>query len=112
MVRVCDGRMSGTAYGTVVLHVAPEAAAGGLLALVQDGDPIVLDVPGRLLHLDVPEEELARRTAAPHASPGPSPHPTGAGSGSTSTTSSRPTPAPTWTSWSARSGPGVARESH
>ena len=45
MVRVCDGRMSGTAYGTVVLHVAPEAAAGGLLALVQDGDPIVLDVP-------------------------------------------------------------------
>ena len=64
MVRVCDGRMSGTAYGTVVLHVAPEAAAGGLLALVQDGDPIVLDVPGRLLQLDVPEEELARRTAA------------------------------------------------
>ena len=47
MVRVCDGRMSGTAYGTVVLHVAPEAAAGGLLALVQDGDPIVLDVPRR-----------------------------------------------------------------
>jgi len=49
MVRVCDGRMSGTAYGTVVLHVAPEAAAGGLLALVQDGDPIVLDVPRRLV---------------------------------------------------------------
>ena len=64
MVRVCDGRMSGTAYGTVVLHVSPEAAAGGLLALVQDGDPIVLDVPRRLLQLDVPEEELARRTAA------------------------------------------------
>ena len=55
MVRVCDGRMSGTAYGTVVLHVAPEAAAGGLLALVQDGDPIVLDVPRRVLQLDVPE---------------------------------------------------------
>ena len=55
MVRVCDGRMSGTAYGTVVLHVAPEAAAGGLLALVQDGDPIVLDVPRRLLQLDVDE---------------------------------------------------------
>ncbi len=62
MVRVCDGRMSGTAYGTVVLHVAPEAAAGGLLALVQDGDPIVLDVPRRLLQLDVPEQELVRRT--------------------------------------------------
>jgi dihydroxy-acid dehydratase len=65
MVRVCDGRMSGTAYGTVVLHVAPEAAAGGTLALVQDGDPIVLDVPRRLLQLDVPEEELVRRTPAP-----------------------------------------------
>ncbi|HZA32283.1 MAG TPA: IlvD/Edd family dehydratase [Propionibacteriaceae bacterium] len=62
MVRVCDGRMSGTAYGTVVLHVAPEAAAGGLLALVKDGDPIVLDVPRRLLRLDVPEQELARRS--------------------------------------------------
>jgi dihydroxyacid dehydratase/phosphogluconate dehydratase len=65
MVRVCDGRMSGTAYGTVVLHVSPEAAAGGLLALVQDGDPIVLDVPRRILHLDVPEDKLTRRTAAP-----------------------------------------------
>ena len=65
MVRVCDGRMSGTAYGTVVLHVAPEAAAGGLLALVHDGDPIVLDVPRRVLQLDVPEEELIRRTPAP-----------------------------------------------
>jgi dihydroxy-acid dehydratase len=65
MVRVCDGRMSGTAYGTVVLHVAPEAAAGGLLALVQDGDPIVLDVPRRLLQLDVPEQELIRRNPAP-----------------------------------------------
>ncbi len=61
MVRVCDGRMSGTAYGTVVLHVAPEAAAGGLLALVQDGDMIELDVPARRLHLDVPTEELERR---------------------------------------------------
>ncbi|SEP57874.1 IlvD/Edd family dehydratase [Microlunatus flavus] len=62
MVRVCDGRMSGTAYGTVVLHVAPEAAAGGTLALVQDGDTIVLDVPNRLLQLDVSDEELAART--------------------------------------------------
>ena len=64
MVRICDGRMSGTAYGTVVLHVAPEAAAGGLLALVQDGDMIELDVPGRSLRLDVPDEELAQREAA------------------------------------------------
>ena len=62
MVRVSDGRMSGTAYGTVVLHVAPEAAAGGPLALVRTGDPIVLDVPARSLRLDIPAGELARRT--------------------------------------------------
>ena len=62
MVRVSDGRMSGTAYGTVVLHVAPEAAAGGPLALVRTGDPIVLDVPARRLELDVPAGDLARRT--------------------------------------------------
>jgi dihydroxy-acid dehydratase len=62
MVRVSDGRMSGTAYGTVVLHVAPEAAAGGPLALVRSGDPIVLDVPARRLELDVPAADLARRT--------------------------------------------------
>jgi dihydroxy-acid dehydratase len=62
MVRICDGRMSGTAYGTVVLHVSPEAAAGGPLALVQDGDEIVLDVPNRTITLDVADEELARRT--------------------------------------------------
>jgi dihydroxy-acid dehydratase len=61
MVRICDGRMSGTAYGTVVLHVTPEAAAGGPLALVQTGDTIVLDVRGRRLDLDVPAEELATR---------------------------------------------------
>ena len=67
MVRVCDGRMSGTAYGTVVLHVAPEAAAGGLLAKVRDGDMIVLDVAGRRLELDVPEEELAAREPSPAA---------------------------------------------
>lgn len=63
MVRVSDARMSGTAYGTVVLHVSPEAAAGGTLALVQDGDMIELDVPARRLHLDVPEAELERRRA-------------------------------------------------
>jgi dihydroxy-acid dehydratase len=62
MVRISDARMSGTAYGTVVLHVAPEAAAGGPLALVRDGDPIVLDVEGRSLRLEVDESELARRT--------------------------------------------------
>ncbi|HKT05048.1 MAG TPA: IlvD/Edd family dehydratase [Rugosimonospora sp.] len=61
MVRVSDARMSGTAYGTVVLHVAPEAAAGGPLALVRDGDPVVLDVPARRLDLDLPPDELARR---------------------------------------------------
>ena len=61
MVRISDARMSGTAYGTVVLHVAPEAAAGGPLALVRDGDPIVLDLPGRRLEIDVPAAELARR---------------------------------------------------
>jgi dihydroxyacid dehydratase/phosphogluconate dehydratase len=61
MVRICDGRMSGTAYGTVVLHVAPEAAAGGPLALVRTGDWITLDVPSRTLTLEVSPEELARR---------------------------------------------------
>lgn len=63
MVRISDARMSGTAYGTVVLHVAPESAVGGPLALVRDGDMIELDVPGRRLTLDVPEVELARRRA-------------------------------------------------
>ncbi len=64
MVRISDGRMSGTAYGTVVLHTSPEAAAGGPLALVQNGDMIELDVAGRRLHLEVTDEELARRHAA------------------------------------------------
>jgi dihydroxy-acid dehydratase len=61
MVRISDARMSGTAYGTVVLHVAPEAAAGGALALVENGDAIELDVARRRLELLVPEDELARR---------------------------------------------------
>ncbi|MEU8821310.1 IlvD/Edd family dehydratase [Actinoplanes sp. NPDC048796] len=61
MVRICDGRMSGTAYGTVVLHVAPEAAAGGPLALVRTGDIIVLDVPARRLYVDIPDAELLAR---------------------------------------------------
>jgi L-arabonate dehydrase len=63
MVRISDARMSGTAYGTVVLHVAPEAAAGGPLALVQEGDIVDLDVARRRLELLVPEQELARRRA-------------------------------------------------
>jgi dihydroxy-acid dehydratase len=62
MVRICDGRMSGTAYGTVVLHVCPEAAAGGPLSLVRTGDFIILDVPARRLDLDLSEDELAART--------------------------------------------------
>jgi dihydroxy-acid dehydratase len=61
MVRISDARMSGTAYGTVVLHVCPEAAVGGALALVRDGDVIELDVEARKLHLEVSDEELARR---------------------------------------------------
>jgi L-arabonate dehydrase len=61
MVRISDARMSGTAYGTVVLHVSPEAAAGGTLALVQNGDMIELDVAARRLHLDVSDAELAKR---------------------------------------------------
>jgi len=65
MVRVCDGRMSGTAYGTVVLHVAPEAAAGGPLARVRTGDVITLDVPGRRIDVDLPAEELAAREPSP-----------------------------------------------
>jgi L-arabonate dehydrase len=64
MVRISDARMSGTAYGTVVLHICPEAAAGGPLALVHDGDIIELDVQARRLHLAVSEEELARRRAS------------------------------------------------
>ena len=67
MVRVCDGRMSGTAYGTVVLHVSPEAAAGGPLGKVRNGDYIVLDVPNRRLDLDIPDAELASREMAPSA---------------------------------------------
>jgi dihydroxy-acid dehydratase len=63
MVRISDARMSGTSYGTVVLHVSPEAAIGGPLALVENGDEIELDVPNRRLTLRVPDEELAKRRA-------------------------------------------------
>jgi dihydroxy-acid dehydratase len=64
MIRISDGRMSGTAAGTVVLHVSPESAIGGVLALVKDGDMIELDVEKRRLHLDVSDEELEKRRAA------------------------------------------------
>ena len=64
MVRICDGRMSGTAYGTVVLHVSPEAAAGGPLGRIRSGDYVELDVPARRLELDVPDAELAGRAPA------------------------------------------------
>jgi dihydroxy-acid dehydratase len=63
MVRISDARMSGTAYGTVVLHVCPEAAAGGPLAFVQTGDSVSLDVPQRLLTLEVDASTLAARHA-------------------------------------------------
>ncbi len=63
MVRISDARMSGTAYGTVVLHTSPEAAVGGPLAVVRNGDMIELDVPNRRLHLDISDEELASRLA-------------------------------------------------
>ena len=113
MVRVCDGRMSGTAYGTVVLHVAPEAAAGGPLALVRTGDLITLDVAARRIDVEVPADELAARSPGRgHASTGFAKPRHAAGNGSTSTTSCRPTPAPTSTSSSARAAREVSRESH
>lgn len=64
MVRISDGRMSGTGFGTVVLHVSPESAAGGNLAIIQEGDIITLDVHQRRLHADITPEEIARRKAA------------------------------------------------
>ncbi|MCB0657433.1 MAG: dihydroxy-acid dehydratase, partial [Saprospiraceae bacterium] len=69
MVRISDGRMSGTGFGTVVLHVSPESADGGTLGIVQDGDEITLDIHQRLLHLDVSDEEIARRKEALSAHP-------------------------------------------
>lgn len=69
MVRISDGRMSGTSYGSCILHVSPEAGVGGPLALVQTGDMIEIDIPARRIHLDVGEEELARRRSAWQAKP-------------------------------------------
>jgi dihydroxy-acid dehydratase len=71
ILRISDARMSGTAYGAVVLHVSPEAAAGGPLALVHTGDMIEVDVPARRLHLDVSEAELAQRRAGWKPAPSP-----------------------------------------
>jgi dihydroxy-acid dehydratase len=70
MVRICDGRMSGTAYGTVVLHVAPEAAAGGPLGLVHTGDIISLDVAARRIDVEVPRADLAQRSPSAAAQAG------------------------------------------
>jgi dihydroxy-acid dehydratase len=64
VVRISDARMSGTSFGTVVLHIAPESAIGGPLAVVQNGDEIALDVPNRRIDLCISDEELARRLAA------------------------------------------------
>jgi dihydroxy-acid dehydratase len=64
MVRICDGRMSGTAYGTVILHVAPESAAGGPLSKIQSGDIIELDVAARTLNVKVSDSDLAARKAS------------------------------------------------
>ena len=64
MVRISDARMSGTAFGTIVLHIAPEAAVGGPLAIVQTGDQILLDVEARRLELLIDDSELQRRLAA------------------------------------------------
>ena len=64
MVRISDARMSGTAYGTVILHVSPEAAAGGPLGLVRDGDMITLDVPSRVLSVNISDKDLAARTTS------------------------------------------------
>jgi dihydroxy-acid dehydratase len=71
LVRISDARMSGTSYGTCVLHVSPEAAVGGPLALVRDGDPIILDVDERRLDLDVAPDELERRRSALEPPPEP-----------------------------------------
>jgi dihydroxyacid dehydratase/phosphogluconate dehydratase len=74
MVRISDARMSGTAYGTVILHVAPEAEAGGPLALVRTGDEIAFDGPERTLDLRVDDAELARRRAIWEEAREPSEH--------------------------------------
>jgi dihydroxy-acid dehydratase len=107
MVRISDARMSGTAYGTVVLHTTPEAAAGGPLALVRNGDLIALDVSARKLHLHVDDAELEQRRAGWRR---PRLRWTAATGSSTSTTCCRPTRARTWTSCAARRGAFVPKD--
>jgi dihydroxy-acid dehydratase len=63
MIRISDGRMSGTGFGTVVLHVSPEAAAGGTLAIIETGDIINLDVSKRMLNVELTDEQIAKRKA-------------------------------------------------
>ena len=110
MVRISDARMSGTAYGTVVLHVAPEAAVGGPLAAVRTGDTITLDVAARSLHLHVSRR---RARAAPRRSGRPPPACRRAATrSSTSITCCRPTAARTSISWSGGSGAPVGRDNH
>ncbi len=103
MVRISDARMSGTAYGTVVLHISPEAAAGGALALVENGDTIELDVAQRKLHLAVSDAELAKTQGELEGARRR--RSTAATGSSTSTTCTRRTRAPTSTSWSERAAP-------
>ena len=103
MVRISDARMSGTAYGTAVLHVSPEAAAGGPLALVRDGDMIELDVEARRLHLDVSDDGAGRAAARHGASRSRSCRPAATRS-CTSSTCSRRIRAPIWIFSSAAAG--------
>ena len=108
MVRVSDARMSGTGYGTVVLHVAPESAVGGPLLAVDDGDEILLDVSARRLDLCVAPEEISRRlerATTPRAS-----RTSAATAASISSTCCRPTPGPT--SMCSATVPGRTTQSH
>src|SRR5262249_15113083 len=104
MVRISDARMSGTAYGTIVLHVSPEAAVGGPLALVRNGDRIRLSVTDRRPDLPGADRELARRAA-----PLPRPRPRAVTRSSTWTTCSRPSTAATLTSCEKREPRGQPR---
>ena len=113
MVRICDGRMSGTAYGTVVLHVAPEAAAGGPLALVRTGDVIVLDVPRRAGSTSTcPPRSSRRRDAVGRRRSTPTPRRGAAGSGSTCETVQQADTGADLDFLVGASGDQVSRESH
>ncbi len=106
MIRISDARMSGTAYGTVVLHTAPEAAAGGPLALVQNGDLIELDVAKRRIRLHVSDAELARRKKAMETAEAA--RRSRLGQALLRDGDRRPTGVSTWTSWSASQAPRSA----